>query len=305
MSIEYQKYHGTGNDFVVVDASEYVPDRSAFARTVCDRRDGVSVGETGQTGDDETETSVGADGTLFLALEPQFSPPRAVMTLVQPDGSTAAMCGNGARCAAKWAAEQTGADTIMLDTQAGTRRAELRDGQVAIEMGQPSFSPADVPLDAEREDPLVEEPVAGVELTAVNTGVPHAVAFVEDVSEVALESVAPEVRHAEVFPEGANVTFASPRDDGGFDQRTYERGVEGETQSCGTGAVAIGVAARRLDRTTDEEVAVFPPGGRLDVGFRDGRATLTGPVKREFEGEVSSTPEPRRVRSVTRRGNSR
>ncbi|NHN58004.1 MULTISPECIES: diaminopimelate epimerase [Halorussus] len=289
MSIEYEKFHGTGNDFVVVDADEYVPDRAAFARKVCDRREGVSVAGG------STDSSVGADGTLFLALEPQFSPPRVVMTLVQPDGSTAAMCGNGARCAAKWAAERTGADAIMLDTQAGTRRADVRGDEVTIEMGEPSFAPADVPLAADREDPLVAEEVAGVELTAVNTGVPHAVAFVDDVDEVDLETVGPAVRNADAFPEGANATFASPRPDGGFDQRTYERGVEGETRSCGTGAVAIGVAARRLGRTDEAPVSVFPPGGELEVGFRNGRATLTGPAEREFEGEIASTPNPRTV----------
>ncbi|WP_135805327.1 diaminopimelate epimerase [Halorussus marinus] len=278
MSIAYQKYHGTGNDFVIVDADEYVPDRAAFARAVCDPA--------------STE-GVGADGVLFLALEPQFSPPRAVMTLVQPDGSTAAMCGNGARCAAKWAAERTGADRIMLDTQAGTRRAEISDGAVTIEMGEPTFDPAAVP--AARDDPLVAEEIEGLELTAVNTGVPHAVAFVDDVDAVDLDAVAPAVRHADVFPEGANVNLAAPRPDGGFDQRTFERGVEGETRSCGTGAVAIAVAARRLGRTTDPSVAVHPPGGRLDVTFRDGRATLTGPTEREFDGEVTTTPEPRRV----------
>jgi diaminopimelate epimerase len=340
MTVRYEKYHGTGNDFVVVDADEYVPDRRAFAREVCDRRDGIGVSGNGETGGstDGRGESVGADGVLFLALEPEFSPPRAVMTLVQPDGSTAAMCGNGARCAAKWAAERTGADAIMLDTQAGTRRAEIRDDGVTIEMGRPSFAPEDVPLAADRDEPLVEESAANVEetvagvkgaaelegvaadveravadvtVTAVNTGVPHAVTFVEDVDAVDLEAIAPEIRHADAFPEGANVTFASPRDsesgsesvsesesdegDGGFDQRTYERGVEGETRSCGTGAVAVGVAARRLGRTTADSVAVHPPGGRLDVSFRDGRATLTGPVEREFEGEVSSTPSPRRV----------
>ena len=317
MTVRYEKYHGTGNDFVVVDADEYVPDRRAFAREVCDRRDGATAPESGE--------SVGADGVLFLALEPEFSPPRAVMTLVQPDGSTAAMCGNGARCAAKWAAERTGADAIMLDTQAGTRRAEIHDDGVTIEMGRPSFAPEDVPLAADREEPLVTESVAGVgetaseiegvtpevKVTAVNTGVPHAVAFVDNVDAVDLEAVGPEIRHADVFPEGANVTFASPRasnsdsdsefksefagSDGGFDQRTFERGVEGETRSCGTGAVAIAVAARRAGLTTADSVEVHPPGGRLDVSFRDGRATLTGPVEREFEGEVSSTPSPRRV----------
>lgn len=314
MSIEYEKYHGTGNDFVIVDADEYVPDRAAFARTVCDRREGVGGcgGEVeAATTDHESEPadvaagdasvgsiddrdSIGADGILFLALEPDFSPPRVVMTLVQPDGSTAAMCGNGARCAAGWAAERTGADTIMIDTQAGTRRAEIGGGEITIEMGRPSFAPGDVPLAPDREEPLVEESVAGVEVTAVNTGVPHAVAFVEDVEAVDLEGVAPEVRHADAFPEGANITFASARESG-FDQRTFERGVEGETRSCGTGAVAIAAAARRLGLTDRDSVEVHPPGGRLDVTIRDGQATLTGPVEREFEGEVSSTPGPRRV----------
>ncbi len=313
MSIEFEKFHGTGNDFVVVDADEYVPDRGAFAREVCDRRDGVCVTDGGVAAEQSgTTPAVGADGTLFLALEPKFSPPRAVMTLVQPDGSTAAMCGNGARCAAKWAAERTGADTVMLDTQAGTRRAEISDDEVTIEMGEASFAPSDVPLAPERDEPLVQETVEGVEVTAVNTGVPHAVAFVEDVDDVDLDELAPAIRHADVFPEGANVNVASLRsegeegdadDEGGrpvFDQRTYERGVEGETRACGTGAVAIATVARRLGvvEADAESVEVFPPGGRLDVSFHDERASLTGPVEREFEGEVSSTPEPWRARDA-------
>ncbi|WP_132057695.1 diaminopimelate epimerase [Halorussus amylolyticus] len=277
MTIQYQKYHGTGNDFVIVDADEYVPDRTAFARAVCDP---------------QAPDGVGADGVLFLALEGRFSPPRAVMTLVQPDGSTAAMCGNGARCAAKWAAERTGADEIMLDTQAGTRRAEIDGDEVTIEMGEPTFAPDAVPV--AREEPLVTETVEGFEVTAVNTGVPHAVAFVEDVDEIDLEAIAPAIRSADAFPEGANVNLASPRLDGGFDQRTFERGVEGETRSCGTGAVAIAAVARKLGRLDDDSVAVHPPGGRLDVTLGDG-ATLTGPTVREFEGEVGSSPEPRRV----------
>ena len=278
MSVQYQKYHGTGNDFVIVDASECVPDRSAFARAVCDPR---------------ANPGIGADGVLFLALEPEFSPPRAVMTLVQPDGSTAAMCGNGARCAARWAAERTGARDIMLDTQAGTRRAEIDGVMVTIEMGRPTFSPAEVPVAG--DEPLVAEAVEGLELTAVNTGVPHAVAFVEDVDAVDLDAVAPPIRHADVFPEGANVNLASPRPDGGFDQRTFERGVEGETRSCGTGAVAIATAARELGHLEGDAISVHPPGGRLDVSFRSGRAILTGPTALEFEGEVSRTPEPREV----------
>ncbi|MFB6071869.1 MAG: diaminopimelate epimerase [Halobacterium sp.] len=267
--IPYDRYHGTGNDFAIVDASNHVPDRGAFAETLCAR--------------------LGVDGVLFLALETRYTPPRAVMTLVQPDGSTADMCGNGARCAARWVAEQTSADAVMLDTQAGTRRADVDGETVTVEMGAPEFDPAGVPVVS--EDAMVRGRIAGYEVTAVNTGVPHAVVFVDDVDDVALEADAPEIRHHGVFPEGANVTFASPDGDGGFRQRTFERGVEGETQSCGTGAVAVAAVAHREGRC-GERVSVRPPGGTLRVDLSGGRATLRGPT--EYEGEGEADPEPAR-----------
>jgi diaminopimelate epimerase len=294
--VHIQKYHGTGNDFVVVDAAERVGDRRAFARALCDRTTGISHPDSHR---------VGADGVLFLHLEAEYASPRVVMTLVQPDGSVAAMCGNGARCAACWAAERTGSDEVMIDTQSGTRRAVVSrkapdDGdhgdtrefadEVTIEMGRPRFLPADVPT--RTADPLVQEHVEGLTVTAVNTGVPHAVAFVDDVDEIDLETVAPPVRHADVFPEGANVTLASRVDEDGpaFRQRTYERGVEGETDSCGTGAVAIAAVANRLGRLeTGQTVRVTPPGGDLFVTVTDDDALLRGPATLEFEAEV---PEP-------------
>ena len=301
--IPIEKYHGTGNDFFVVDAAEPVADRRAFATELCDREDGLDLGST-----------VGADGVLFLAFEDGYASPRVVMTLLQPDGSTAPMCGNGARCAAAWAARRlrrreesertssasdagrggSAADsvddedetTVMVDTQVGTKRATVdnSDGNVTIEMGTPSFAPAAVPV--ARDEPLVEEPIEGLTVTAVNTDVPHAVAFVDDVSTVDLAAVAPAVRRADAFPCGANVTIASSHSDGAFDQRTYERGVEGETRSCGTGAVAVTAVARELGHTDAEAVAVHPPGGRLNVRF-DGRGVvLAGPTEREGETEI-------------------
>jgi len=278
MTIPYEKYHGAGNEFIIIDANEFVPDRSELARQVCDRTDGV-----------------GADGVLFLALEDQYSPPRVIMTLVQPDGSNAAMCGNGARCAAHWAGKRAGADTVMIDTQAGTYRADIDDSNVTIEMGVPSMAPVQVPVAG--DEPMVDQRVGEFEVTAVNTGVPHAVIFVDDVAAVDVERVAPEIRHADVFPEGANVTFASPDEYGGFDQRTFERGVEGETQACGTGAVAIAVAAHyhgQLD--SDGPVEIHPPGGDLEITLDEtGATTLHGPVEWEYDGQLGSAPAPRRL----------
>jgi len=290
--VPIEKYHGTGNDFIVVDAVESIPDRPAFATTYCDRETGVSNAESARTG---------ADGVLFLALEAGYSPPRVVMTLVQPDGSIAAMCGNGARVAAAWGAERTGATALMIDTPAGTRRASIDGDGVTIEMGVPGFAPRAVPLSRETE--LVEDVVGGLTVTAVNTGVPHAVAVVDDVDAVDLESIAPGVRYADVFPQGANLTLASRVDSGDaedgtaagtspprFRQRTYERGVEGETRSCGTGAVAVAAVAKRLGLLDGRDAAtVTPPGGDLEITVPDdGPATLTGPAEREFVGELET-----------------
>lgn len=296
-TVSVETYHGTGNDFVVVDATAPVAARRSFARRVCDRTNGIGV-----------------DGVLFLALEPDFTPPRVVMTLVQPDGSTAPMCGNGARCAAAWAMERTGTDAVMIDTQAGSRRGERvastsgEPERIAVEMGRPSFDPDAIPVRG--TDPVVERPVAELDpaddarspllagdgdrpVTAVNTGVPHAVAFVDDVASIDLGRLGPAIRHAGAFPRGTNVTVASPvdGDEPVFDQRTYERGVEGETDACGTGAVAIAAAAARLDRfATASEWTLRPPGGDLRVRFdADGRAVLVGPVVHESTIDVPVT----------------
>lgn len=270
MAVAYEKYHGTGNDFLVCEAGEEVENWGAFAAGYCDRETGLAVGDRR-----------GADGVLVLSLE---GGDRVRMRLYQPDGGTAAMCGNGARCAARWAAKRLETDSLTLDTPAGERRARVGEEAIEIGMGVPSFAPPDVPL--AREEPLIREEVEGWEVTALNTGVPHAVVLVEDVSTTDLAAMAPPIRHADVFPEGANVNLASERD-GGFEGRTFERGVEGETRSCGTGAVAIAAVARRLGLVEDERVRVSPPGGELLVEVPDhGPATLSGPVEFEGAGEV-------------------
>lgn len=283
-AVAFEKYHGTGNEFLIVDATDPVADRSTFATTHCDRSTGIGS---------ETEGQTGADGVLFLDLEDRFSPPRIIMTLVQPDGSVAPICGNGARCAAVWAMNRTDTETVMIDTQAGTRQATRTDDGITVEMGEPTFDPDRLPLAGDRSDPLIEASVEGLTVTAVNTGVPHAVAFVDDIDALDIESVAPAVRHADAFPAGANVTFAERVDDRRegtprFRQRSYERGIEGETQACGTGSVAIAAAASRIGRIESAApVDISLPGGELHVSATDrGVLLLTGAVTHEFDGDV-------------------
>ena len=277
-SLRVEKFHGTDNDFVVVPAGSAPPDPGRFAAVHCDRETGIGADRPGRTG---------ADGLLVLDLEAAAVPPRVGMTLYQPDGGTAAMCGNGARCVAAWAHRRCGAREVVIETGAGDRRARVEsveggDPTVTVEMGVPSFDAPGL-VDPDRAPvPLWETAVEGLTVSAVDTGVPHAVAFVDDVDAVELEAVAPPVRHAAVFPDGANVTLAHPTDRG-FAQRTFERGVEGETRACGTGAVAIAAVARRLGLLDAGETTVSPPGGELRVTVPEGGpATLAGPARFEY-----------------------
>ena len=294
-ALAFETYHGTGNDFMIGDAPDPVADRSGFATAHCDRQTGVGSESGGTTG---------ADGVLFLDLEDRFSPPRIIMTLVQPDGSVAPICGNGARCAAVWAMDRTDTDAVMIDTQVGTRRATRVDDGIAVEMGTPTVEPDHVPLAGDHTEPLIEETVEGLTVTAVDAGVPQAVAFVEemddcdDIDAVDIEAVAPAVRHADVFPAGTNVTFAEKienRRDGvpRFRQRSFERGVEGETDSCATGSVAIAVAAQRTGRIDSAApVDISLAGGELQISATDrGELLLTGGVTHEFEGELPAAVE--------------
>ncbi|MBP1987071.1 diaminopimelate epimerase [Halolamina salifodinae] len=311
--VPFEKYDGAGNDFVVVDSeADPVEDRAAFARIHCDREAGV---------ENAAGARHGADGVLFLSLDEGADPAEVTMTLVQPDGSIAEMCGNGARCVAAWAADRSGLSTFDIDTPAGTRRAVVDSDEIAVEMGEPTFAPQNVPLAG--DDPLIDAtldeladtPAVGHRVTVVNTGVPHAVVFVNDVDAVDIDAVAPPIRHAAAFPEGANVTFASVSadragaldaapDGDGFRQRTFERGVEGETRACGTGAVAVAAAAKRLGRLPDgaadsEWITVSPPGGDLGVAVPDDEpARLRGPAEKRFDGQLS-VPEDDRIAGVT------
>lgn len=270
--IPYRHYHGTGNSFAVVEATALESGRSEFAVSLC--------------------AELGIDGVLVLSLDADPSPSRVRFRLYQPDGSTADMCGNGARVAARWAQERTGEEAFLLETPAGPRRTAIEaDEHVTVEMGEPTFDPARVPVDA--DEPMLEEPFEGMPISAVNTGVPHAVAFLHSIDDLDLAAAAQPIRYAERFPEGTNVTVAEKTGETAFRQRTYERGVEGETQSCGTGAVAIAAVATELGLVDAGQVLeITPPGGTLDVTIpEDGPATLSGPTVFEGEGTWAFEPE--------------
>ena len=130
---------------------------------------------------------------------------------------------------------------------------------------------------------MISQEIEGYRVSAVNTGVPHAVVFVEDV-EFDIQEMAMPIRHNNLFPEGANVNFVKIGQP--LEIRTFERGVEGETFSCGTGSVAAASVARRLG-LVDDEVLVQTKGGPLTITFEEGKAFMEGPAVTVCSGELS------------------
>ncbi len=273
MKIEFAKYHGNGNDFVMIDEmeGEIIPEnrKSEFSIKACDRRFGV-----------------GADGVIFVQPSKKAD---ARMRILNSDGSEAEMCGNGIRCFALHLILEghVNSSPVRVETLAGLYEIEFRrserDYLFTVDMGVPEFDPSKIPVRINGEPLDIE--VEGVKLSAVNTGVPHTVVFREDISGDIIQE-ARKIRYSDLFPEGTNVNFVRHHGDGLLEVRTYERGVEGETMSCGTGSVASASVARRLGLVGDR-VRVRTRGGDLTIYFKNGRAYMEGPARRVFNGELS------------------
>jgi diaminopimelate epimerase len=260
VTLRFAKYHGLGNDFVLVEGPLMGPER---ARRVCDRRRGI-----------------GADGVVTI-LPPRTAGAAVAMHIYNPDGSVAEMCGNAVRCLARHLAETRGlAGRIRIDTDAGTKDCTLHRGtDGAVEAVSVEMGPARVEGEQELE-------VGGERLRAVRVsmGNPHAVLFDEPTRERAA-AIGPPIEKA--VPGGVNVGFARPTA-GGIDLVVWERGA-GLTDACGTGACAAAVAAvRRGDVRAGAPVEVRLPGGTLEITVASdlSRVTMRGPAQRVFAGEA-------------------
>lgn len=218
-SLRFTKMSGGGNDFIVIDASEAAAlrDPAAFARLACRRG-----------------SSVGADGVLVVGPG-EGSALRLIHR--NADGGRSALCGNGTRCAARWAWDRGLRDSpTVMETDAGPVRATaLPDG--GVRLGLPMrLDPPEL-----REVAVADDRVRGYLL---QVGVPHFLVPVPRVEDVDVAARGAAIRRADPFRDaGINVSFVARREDGDLDIRTYERGVEAETLSCGTGCVAAGVTA--------------------------------------------------------------
>jgi len=267
MDFSFTKMNGAGNDFVVVDNRDGgISLSTAQIEHVCDRHRGV-----------------GADG--FLAVEPPSGNADVKMRYYNSDGGEAEMCGNGARCFARYC-QRLGcsSEKLRFETLAGVLAAAFDGDLVEVELSDPhSWHPMQNLVDGDQE----------LLVCSVNTGVPHAVLMVEDVDAVDVATLGRRLRYHEAFaPKGTNVNFIEEIGSGDLKIRTYERGVEEETQACGTGVTAAAlVHARRAGAVSPISVQVRG-GERLLVNFQGSgddfhHVLLKGPADFVFEGRIS------------------
>jgi diaminopimelate epimerase len=261
MKLNFFKYQGTGNDFIMVDNRSLLLSKNdtTFIRFLCDRRFGI-----------------GADG-LILLEKPANAGEDFKMVYFNADGNESSMCGNGGRCLVAFA-KFLGiiSDRAAFTAIDGFHEAVIEDEKVSLKM-------TNVNQISESENAFF-----------LNTGSPHHVIFSEDVTGKDVKKEGAAVRYSPQYLEkgGTNVNFVAPIDKDTFKVRTYERGVEDETLSCGTGVTAVALAAYSSGRTSSTSVTLSTPGGELEVSFEPSgdefrNIWLKGPAKQVFKGEIA------------------
>jgi diaminopimelate epimerase len=264
--LRFTKMNGAGNDFVMIDnrAGDLRLAADQIAK-ICDRHRGV-----------------GADGVLVLERPTNGATFR--MRYYNADGGEAEMCGNGARCFARYASRVAGpVDELSFETPAGVIGADLQGELVCLQMSEPTDLRLGIKI------PLSDRTLDG---HFVNSGVPHVVIPVDDLENVDVRGIGSATRRHELFqPKGANVNFLKRRGDRQISIRTYERGVENETLACGTGVVASALVFAATEDVGGPIGVLVRGGNELKVGFdkvgeQFKNVTLTGPADFVFEGTI-------------------
>lgn len=257
MLLQFFKYQGTGNDFIIIDNRQYIfpKNNTKLIAQLCDRKFGI-----------------GADGLILLepSNEYDFS-----MVYYNADGFEGSMCGNGGRCITAFAKKLTIIDNhTIFEATDGMHEANIKHDIVSLKMN-------DLSIVNEFEDHLF-----------LNTGSPHHVSFVNDVKNVNVKITGSKIRYgAPYFNEGTNVNFVEHVHENTFKVRTYERGVEDETLSCGTGATAVAIAVHKAHKTNNKTILIETNGGNLKVTFdyennNYKNVFLIGKATLVFKGEI-------------------
>ncbi|MEO9511364.1 MAG: diaminopimelate epimerase [Flavobacteriaceae bacterium] len=255
MILQFFKYQGTGNDFVFIDNRQqtFPKDNTELITKLCDRRFGI-----------------GGDGLILLENDntSDFN-----MDYYNADASQS-MCGNGGRCAVAFA-KHLGIieNETTFNAIDGLHFATIEDDIVNLKMND---------VGEIREKPLY---------SFLDTGSPHHVQLVEGLVKFNVQKEGAKLRYGIYGESGSNINFVEQSDNGTFDVRTYERGVEGETLSCGTGVTAVALAMHKLGKTDSNSVKINTPGGNLTISFELNSGIYTdiflkGPAKQVYKGEV-------------------
>ncbi len=260
MSIEFYKYQAVGNDFIIIDEikNRILEDKKEFTKKYCTRK-----------------FSIGADGVLFLSKSKicDFK-----MRIFNSDGSEDEMCGNGIRCLSKYIKDQKLIDKnkIKIETLAGKKDVFFEDGKISVSMGKPEY----------KDDPKQEIDIDGKKIIIyyINTGVPHVVVFLNFPKDIIKK-----IRYHKRFqPQGTNVNIVDENDF--MKVKTYERGVEDFTLSCGTGACASVLVKYLLDKKTLKRT-VETKGGVLNIELVEKNNSiediiLSGEVHKIYKGKL-------------------
>ncbi len=274
--VEFKKYHGLGNDFILID-NRHTSDPILTPETVvtfCDRRFGI-----------------GADGVIFLLPGAQGA--AYSMRILNSDGSEPEMCGNGIRCLAQFLHDlnlEAEAEGYPIHTLAGRIVPKLEpNGLITVDMGEPRLPAAEIPTTlGQAQDPVIEAELEvdhqHWSVTCVSMGNPHCVTFVDDLTPLSLTTLGPQFEHHPAFPKRVNTEFVQVISPQHLKMQVWERGA-GATLACGTGACAVLVAAV-LTQRSETQAVVELPGGPLTIRWDQvsNHIFMSGPAQAVFSG---------------------
>lgn len=271
----FTKMHGLGNDFIVIDnRNNTLKNPGETAQRMCDRHFGA-----------------GADGLLIVK---ESSCADIGMEIINSDGSTAEMCGNGIRCFCKYVYEKgiVSKQVMNIETLAGIMRAELilensKVINIRVNMGLPVLNKGAVPYTGSGDNLNYTIEVNGKSYSAATIllGVPHTVVYVDKIDKNEIVKNGSVIENLSIFPNRTNVNFVKVINNSKIEVRTWERGA-GYTLACGTGTCASAVVSHLLGKTKSSvEASLF--GGKLYIEFQNGEVYMTGPAELVYEGEGS------------------
>lgn len=275
LPVSFTKAVALGNDFVILDARKtLISLTTEQIRQLANRRQGVGCDQ------------------LIVTLPPTASQAHIRLKFYNADGSEAGACGNGARCVARLIMESEDLDELSIQTPetswhaSWTNEERGEEAGISLTIGQPRFDWEHIPL--AYPEALRDVPYHAIASLCVNVGNPHAVFFVDDVDDIPLASIGPQIENHPAFPERVNAGFAQIMKGNTLRLRVWERGA-GYTMACGTGACAAAVAAIHLKLVSSGQspLRILQEGGEILVDWREGHPiTMIGPARIKFHGEI-------------------